>query len=68
MNQTDLHRSEADRLFKTPAANGASSTFERVAATAAANRAKADALRKARLEQGAGQPETPTPTRRRQSR
>lgn len=66
MNQSDLHRSEANRLFKTPAGNGASSTFERVAATAAANRAKADALRKARLEQGAGQPGTPT--RRKQSR
>lgn len=69
MSQIDLQRSNADRHFKTQPSTTAASTFERVAAAAAANRAKAEALRKARLEQSAGEPQaSPAPSPRRRAR
>ncbi|ALN74554.1 hypothetical protein [Aureimonas sp. AU20] len=59
MSTLSVQRSNADRLFKAVQADTPLTTFERVAATAAANRIKADALRKARMEQAESQPAAP---------
>lgn len=59
MSTLSVQRTNADRLFKAVQIDTPLTTFARVAATAAANRMKADALRKARLEQADSQPAAP---------